>query len=212
MTPVTLTLRDAWRGGVKAQDYEAHMSAIGQAQANAEHLAEFARRTSGRLLVAGCGPGQFYDYLEAGALDRCRPVFCDINPEFLAALRTRCPGAICVADDLEDSGLRGRFDAACATLVLEHTDWRAVVATLARLAPLVMIVIQLNPPEMATAVSPGRTPPGSMVAFKHVHPNLIDEGELASEMARLGMALEARNPKAVADGKTMLALTFARRA
>ena len=212
MTPVTLTLRDAWRGGVKPHDYEAHMSAIGQAQANAEHLGEFARRISGRLLVAGCGPGQFFDYLDGGALDGCRPVFCDINREFLAALRARCPGAICVADDLEHSGLQATFDAACATLVLEHTDWRKVVATLARLAPLVMIVIQLNPPEMATAVSPGRTPPGSMIAFKHVHPNLIDERKLVAELGRLGLALEARSPKAVADGKTMLALTFERRA
>lgn len=210
MTPVTLTLRDAWRGGVKAHDYEAHMSAIGQAQANAGHLAEFARRAGGRMLVAGCGPGQFFDFLAPDALSGCRMVFCDINPEFLAALRQRRPEAECVADDLEHSGLTGSFDAACATLVLEHTDWRKVAATLARLAPLVMIVIQLNPPDMATAVSPGRTPPGSMVAFKHVHPNLIDEGELAAEMARLGMALEARSPKAVADGKTMLALTFCR--
>lgn len=210
MTPVTLTLRNAWRGGVTAQDYEAHMSAIGQAQANAEHLAEFAGRASGRLLVAGCGPGQFFDYLEDAALDGCLPVFCDINPDFLAALRARRPGAICVADDLEHSGLHPRFDAACATLVLEHTDWREVVATLARLAPLVMIVIQLNPPDMATAVSPGRTPPGSMAAFKHVHPNLIDEGELAAELGRLGMTPVSRSPKAVADGKTMLALTFQR--
>lgn len=210
MTPVTLTLRDAWRGGVKAHDYEAHMAAIGQAQANAEHLAEFARGSEGRLLVAGCGPGQFFDFLQDGALDGRRPVFCDINPEFLRALRVRCPNADCVADDLEQSSLREQFEAACATLVLEHTDWKAVAATLARLAPQVMLVIQINPPEMATAVSPGRTPPGSMAAFKHVHPNLIDESDLVAEMGRLGLAVRSRSPKAVADGKTMLALTFER--
>ena len=41
MTLVTLTLRDAWRNGVTAADYETHMAAIGQAQANAAHLARY---------------------------------------------------------------------------------------------------------------------------------------------------------------------------
>ncbi len=205
-----LTLRDAWRGGVQAEDYEAHMAAIGQAQANAGHLAEFACRVAGRVLIAGAGPGQFFDHLEPAALEGCRAVFTDINPEFLAALRRRCPGAVCVADDLESSSLRGPFDAASATLVLEHTDWRAVVANLVRLAPVVMIVIQVNPADMATAVSPGRTPPGSMAAFKEVHPHLIDEAELGEEMARLGAWLTSRLDRPVADGKTMRALTFAR--
>ncbi len=210
MTLVRLTLRDAWRGGVKAEDYEAHMAAIGQAQANAGHLAEFAGRLAGRVLIAGAGPGQFFDHLEPAALDGCRAVFTDINPEFLAALRRRCPSAICVADDLESSSLRGPFDAACATLVLEHTEWKTVVANLIGLAPLVMIVIQVNPPDMATAVSPGRTPPGSMRAFKEVHPHLIDEAELCAELARLGARLVSRCDRSVADAKTMRALTFQR--
>ncbi len=210
MTLVSLTLREAWRGSVKAEDYEAHMAAIGQAEANAGHLGEFAQRASGRVLIAGAGPGQFFDYLEPAALDGCRAVFTDINAEYLSALRRRSPGAICVADDLESSSLRGPFDAACATLVLEHTEWKAVVANLIRLAPLVMIVIQVNPPEMTTAVSPGRTPPGSMRAFKEVHPQLIDEAELRGELARLGARLTSRCDRPVADGKTMRALTFER--
>lgn len=210
MTLVGLTLRDAWRGGVAAEDYESHMAAIGQAEANAGHLAGFAGRVAGRILIAGAGPGQFFDYLEPEALDICRAVFTDINPLFLTALRHRCPGATCVADDLESTSLLGGFDGACATLVLEHTEWRAVVANLIRLAPLVMIVIQVNPPEMATAVSPGRTPPGSMRAFKEVHPHLIDEAALREEFRRHGVRLVHRHDRPVADGKTMRALTFQR--
>jgi hypothetical protein len=208
MTLVRLTLRDAWRGGVAAEDYESHMAAIGQAEANAGHLAGFAGLVAGRLLIAGAGPGQFFDYLEPQALEGCRAVFTDINPLFLTALRRRCPGAICVADDLESTSLLGGFDGACATLVLEHTEWRTVVRNLVRLAPLVMIVIQVNPPEMATAVSPGRTPPGSMRAFKEVHPHLIDEAELREEFGRHGARLTHRLDRPVADGKTMRALTF----
>ncbi|HNY39982.1 MAG TPA: class I SAM-dependent methyltransferase [Bryobacteraceae bacterium] len=207
---MTLTLRDAWRGGVTAADYEAHMAAIGQAQANAAHLADFARAGMGRMLVAGCGPGQFFDYLEAGALERWRVVYCDINADYLAALRRRCPDAQCVADDLEASAIRGEFDAACATLVLEHTDWKRVVETLTRLAPRVMIVIQVNPAELVTAVSPGRRLPESMQRFREVHPHLIDESALVAEMLRLGMWLTARRPREVADSKTMLALEFER--
>lgn len=208
MTLVTPTLKDVWRNGVTAADYETHMAAIGQAQANAAHLADFARSGGGRLLVAGCGPGQFFDYLEKGALDRWRVVYCDINPGYLSVLRQRCPGAVCVADDLESSSIAGSFDAASATLVLEHTDWKRVVATLARLAPRLMLVIQINPAEMATAVSPGRTLPESMQRFREVHPQLIDEAELLAEMGRLGRRLTARRPRPVADHKTMLALEF----
>jgi SAM-dependent methyltransferase len=210
MTLVAPTLRDAWRGGATAADYEAHMAAIGQAQANAAHLAEFARTGEGRMLVAGCGPGQFFDYLEDGALDHWQAVYCDINPDYLAALRRRCPGTLCVADDLENSAIGGTFDAACATLVLEHTDWKRVVAALMRLAPRVMLVIQVNPAEMATAVSPGRTLPESMQMFREVHPHLIDEDELADEMHRLGARLVTRRPRPVADLKTMLGLEFER--
>lgn len=210
MTLVAFTLRDAWRNAVTAADYETHMAAIGQAQANAAHLADFAREGEGRMLVAGCGPGQFFDYLEAGALGRWRVVYCDINPVYLVALRRRCPGALCVADDLESSSILGAFDAACATLVLEHTDWRQVVATLARLAPRIMIVIQVNPSDIVTAVSPGRKLPPSMERFREVHPQLIDESALVEEMRGHGMALGARRPRAVADGKTMLALEFRR--
>jgi|GEM_PF-1460011 len=210
MTLVASTLRDAWRKSVTAADYEAHMAAIGQAQANAAHLADFAGTGEGRLLVAGCGPGQFLDYIEAGALSRWRVVYCDINPGYLTALRGRRPGAVCVADDLEASSIQGPFDAACATLVLEHTDWKRVAATLARLAPRVMIVIQVNPDEMATAVSPGRTLPPSMEWFRRIHPHLIDESALIGEMRGHGMALRTRRPRAVADGKMMLALEFVR--
>jgi hypothetical protein len=51
-----------------------------------------------------------------------------------------------------------------------------------------------------------------MQAFKDVHPHLIDEAELCAVMANFEARLASRSERAVADGKSMLALTFERAA
>lgn len=208
-----MALREAWKSGIEAADYERHMAAIGQAQANAGLLDEFARGLDegARLLVAGAGPGQFLEFMQASAFERLRPVFSDISGSFLRRLRLRLEGAVCVADDLERSALKGPFDAVSVTLVLEHIDWRRGVATLCRWgAGEVLIVVQRNPAEMATAVSPARQLPGSMEQFRQLHPTLIEPAALCAAMAEGGYSLSGERPRAVADGKTMLGLWFRR--
>ena len=60
-------LRDAWSRTITAEDYEAHMAAIGQAQANAALVAEYlqaqppSRHAS--VLFAGAGTGQMFEYV-----------------------------------------------------------------------------------------------------------------------------------------------------
>lgn len=209
------TLRDAWTSTIEAADYETHMSAIGQAQANAAHIGALLARLAPatRLLIAGAGTGQMFDHLPAGAFDHVQPVFADINPAFLARLRARCPGARCVADDLERSALRGTFDAAAVVLVLEHIDWRQGLDTLAALAPRdLFLVLQRNPPRMATAVTPTRVLPGSMRVFAEAHPALVPKEEAATHLERLGYALREEWPREVADQKVMLGLWFRREA
>jgi len=116
------TLRDAWTTLVSAEDYEAHMAAIGQAQANAAQLSDFLMlvhpQPGARLLIAGAGPGQMFDHMDASVFHPYRTTFSDINPRFLARLRERYPQAHCVVDDIERSSLAGPFHAVMETLVL----------------------------------------------------------------------------------------------
>lgn len=190
------------------------MSAIGQAQANAAHMADFLARVGepgARLLIAGAGTGQMFDYLPPGAFNGYRTCFTDINPRFLAALRRRNPSAPCVADDLECSALKGPFHAAAAVLVLEHIQWRKGLDTLAALNPrYLFLVLQRNPEGMTTAVSPTRVLPASMQNLGGQHPELVDKSEAATHLQRLGFALIEEWPRNVPDSKVMLGLLFER--
>lgn len=190
------------------------MSTIGQAQANAEHTREFLALVKpppgARLLIAGAGPGQMFDHLEPAVFQPYRTVFSDINPRFLARLRLRYSGAHCVVDDIERSALTGPFYAVMETLMLEHVDWRKGLAALTALqATYLYLVVQQNPPEMATAISPSRTPPGTMRIFARTQSQLLDIAELTAALHTAGYHIASTHPRAVADGKTMLGL-FAR--
>ena len=205
------TIRDAWSTLVSAEDYEAHMAAIGQAQANAEHVRDFLALveppSGARLLIAGAGPGQMFDHLLPEVFQPYSAVFSDINPRFLTRLRERCPGALCVVDDIERTALAGPFYAVMETLMLEHVDWRKGLAALTALqAKYLYLVVQRNPPGMATAVSPSRTPPGTMRIFAQAQSFLLDLAELTAALNAAGYAIVSEHPRPVADGKTMLGL------
>jgi len=205
------TLRDAWTTLVSAEDYEAHMAAIGQAQANAAHLRDFLELVNpppgARLLIAGCGPGQMFEHLDPCVFQPYRTVFSDINPRFLARLRERCPGALCVVDDIERSALAGPFYAVMETLMLEHVDWRQGLAALCGLGTeYLYLVVQRNPAGMATAVTPSRTPQGTMRIFTQAHPRLLDLAELAAALEIRGYRIVSETPRPVADDKIMLGL------
>ena len=207
-------LQDAWATDVTAEDYEQHMENTGQAHANAELsgqlLGRFAR---GRLLIAGAGPGQMLEH--GPRLDRFHLTFTDVNARFLERVRKRLAerglAAETVLDDLTASQLVQPFDVALLVLVLEHIDWRRALRSLARLAPDWLIIIQRNPAGMATAVTPGVLPPGSMRAFATEHaPHLVDEGLLTAAALELGYRVRQREERPVRDGKAMIGLHFTR--
>ena len=58
--------RDLWAGHITADDYERQMAATGQPQANGDLLAELFRDVppapGSRILFAGAGTGQYFDY------------------------------------------------------------------------------------------------------------------------------------------------------
>jgi hypothetical protein len=195
------------------------MSAIGQAQTNAQILrdavAAAAMPAGSRVLIAGAGTGQCFEFVPAEFLSPYDVTFSDISPRLLDSLSARLASSTLrnwrtAVDDLENSQLSPPFDFAAAILVLEHIDVRKGLETLARLAARVLIVVQQNPPSTATAVSPHRTLPGSMTLMREFHPALVDPEAVVDELGGRGLRLVWSAPHPVADGKTMLSLFFAR--
>jgi hypothetical protein len=211
-------LRQAWSKTVTPDDYETHMAAVGQAQANAALVAEYlqaqppSRHAS--VLFAGAGTGQMFDYVSPAMLLPFSITFTDINARYLNRLRTRLadtPGLrySTVVDDLERTTLSRRFDLVLAVLFLEHLDWRAAITTLCNLTEReLFFVIQENPPDDAMAITAIRDIPETMKIFTHVHPTLVPSADLQSEMKRQGFRRTYSAQKPVADGKKMQALAF----
>lgn len=208
------SLRQAWETILPA-DYELHMASAGQAAANARLLARWLQRfpEPASLLIPGAGPGQF---LDAVPLSPHAVTCTDINPFFLATLSARLRAkeqneATVLADDLEASALRGPFALVALVLVLEHVDWRRALGHLRRWQTRhALLVIQENPPGMASAVTPGVVPPGTMRVFAdEVRPHLLHRPELDAFLAAQGYAVEGVDTEETAHGKRMRGLHVA---
>ena len=203
------TLRELWAGHISADDYERHMAATGQPQANAELLGELFRdappAAGARILFAGAGTGQYFDYFPPAALTAYECVFTDINAVFLERLKERCTGEMAV-DDIEAPRVEGHYELAIVILVLEHVDWRRAVAGLCRVAGRVLAIIQENPVDLVA-----RALPGTLAALDDVPAHLVDRGELTAEFDGRGFGLARTSVREVRDGKQMVGLDFERR-
>ena len=213
-----LTLREAWSSVIAPEDYELHMANVGQAQANADLMRELvstqSSKVSRRLLFAGCGPGQFLEVASPDYLFPHRCVFTDLSPAFIEQVRVRAASIgldfEALVDDVEDSQLEPGFDAIILVLVLEHTQWQRTLTEMIRLQPnRLIIVIQRNPTEMATMVTPNRELPGTLKACAQGEkPRLLEPEELVSFLSGLGFVERRREVREVADGKEMIGIVF----
>jgi hypothetical protein len=200
---VKRTLYELWRDHITIDDYERHMAAIGQAQANASLLEEFFRqhapRTGARILFAGAGAGQCFDYVPPTILGAYRVTFTDINPAYLDRLSQRLRGIdfSTVVDDIESPRLPGPYDLAVVILVLEHVDWRKAIAALQRQATRLFLVIQQNPANLTA-----RPLEGSMSALEDSPPVLLDPASLLAALPASDIRTAERT---LPDGKRMLA-------
>jgi SAM-dependent methyltransferase len=208
MTAMPRTLREAWAGHITADDYERHMAATGQPQANADLLAELFRDVpparGARILFAGAGTGQYFDYWVPTALAHYKCVFADINPLYLDRLAGRL-ACETVVDDIEAPRVEGSLDLAIAMLVLEHVDWRRAVAGLCGVARRVFTVTQENPPGLNA-----RPRLGTLAVLQNYPPRLVERGELMAEFGGLGFELTRTSTREVRDGKKMVGLDFRR--
>ncbi|MBZ5726613.1 MAG: methyltransferase domain-containing protein [Acidobacteriia bacterium] len=212
-------LRHAWSEIVTAEDYEEHMASIGQAQAAAElshHLIQSASLPAGsRITIAGAGTGQMFDLLDPAAFRPYHLTCTDLNPAFLARLRARLTryglDAEIVEDDIERTTLKPGPDLLLAALLLEHIDWRRGVEVFAGLRPgACAIILQENPPDVTSAVTPGRRlPPTIAQAVETAHPALVPRDRLIAAMAARGSACRESAIREVADGKRLIGLLFA---
>lgn len=194
------------------------MANVGQAQANAELVRELvgfgSSIVSQRLLFAGCGPGQFLEVASPDYLHGHRCVFTDLSPTFIELIRARAQRLEldfeALVDDVENSHLEPGFDSIILVLVLEHTDWQRTLSEMIRLRPKRLIaVIQRNPSEMATMVTPHRELPGSLKACAAGEkPRLLEPSDLVAFLSDLGFIEVRRSGRDVADGKAMIGLVF----
>jgi hypothetical protein len=211
-------LRRAWTEIVTPEDYEEHMARIGQAHAGAEltrHLIEIARPARGaRVVFAGAGTGQMLDFLDASLLQPFRLVFADLNARFLDHLKRRLSqldlAAEVIEDDFENTALEPGPDLLIATLLLENIDWSRGVETISALRPAACgIIMQENPPEMKSAITPGRVLPRSMAeAATHAHPVLIPYAHLVQAFAAHAYRQIDTSSRDVADGKRLISVLF----
>lgn len=211
-------LRRAWTEIVTAGDYEAHMAAIGQAQAAAEltrRLIEAARLSAGsRITIAGAGTGQMFELLDAAVFRPFRLTCADLNPAFLERLRSRTAArglaADIVVDDIEQTALATGPGLLLATLLLEHIDWRRGVDAFARLRPAACgIILQENPSGMTPAITPGRHLPPSLAKGAEIgHATLVPREDLIQAMSAHGYVCRDRAIREVADGKRLVGLLF----
>ena len=211
-------LRRAWTEIVTADDYEAHMAAVGQAQAAAELTAWLIGAASlpagARITIAGAGTGQMFDLLEPSVFRPYALTCADLNPAFLARLAARLAAcglkAEIAEDDIERTALRPEPGLLIATLLLEHIEWRRGVEAFASLQPgWCGIILQENPPGMTSAVTPGRRVPASLAQGMEVgRPTLVPRQELVEAMAARSYRCRESAEREVADGKRLAALLF----
>ena len=205
-------LRQAWLS-VHPADYEQHMANIGQAQANARLTGRWLEslESGAKIIMPGAGPGQMFAHLDPALWAPHELTLTDIQPVFLKLLKQRAPAhAVITEDDIEATRLTGPYTHALIVLVLEHVAWRSALQSLKTWRiENVLVVIQQNPPEVASAVTPGVTVPGTMTAFRDTaHPHLLDPAELVAAMQALGYRLARVDTETVAHGKQMLGHVF----
>ncbi len=216
--PMEPELQLAWTRVITADDYDEHMAAIGQAQASAALTVEMIRvidpPVNSRIVVAGAGTGQMFDFVDAGLFRPFTLICTDLNPKLLGRLKQRVIrqglSVHIAADDIENTALASAPHLLLVTLVLEHIDWRKGVEAIAKIGPMACgVIIQENPQGMASAVTPGRCLPGSIeAAVRFAHPTLISHSELLHEFEQRGYNGAVTRARHVADGKRLVSTLF----
>lgn len=198
---------------IPLEDYEAHMAlpSVGQASMLAEQLAKLIAQHAPRsVAVIGCAGGNGLDRLESTCVERV--VAVDINPDYLAACRTRYANRLANLDlrcaNVESDRLRFEpVELIYAALILEYVDPAATLAALQRnLRPggkLAAIVQLANPQQHAITPSEYRSLNALAGAFKPVLP-----ADLRGYASAAGFEFVDSNRVELPTGKLFCLQTF----
>lgn len=152
-------MRNPWTE-IPLADYEGHMAQVTQAQLLAEIFGSVLTDHSPRsIAVIGCAGGNGFEKIDPQTTPRV--VGIDINPDYIAQVRTRFRRHIpklelYVADIQTDKSVRTPVDVVFAALLFEYVDVAAALNTMrSMLHPggMLVAVVQLPSPQ-AAAVTP----------------------------------------------------------
>ena len=211
--------RRGWMEIITAADLDSHMAAIGQAEANAkivkQMLAEHPLSPNSRLLIAGCGTGQLFDYVKPHDLgSNVELVLTDINPSFLAKARERLQSFSrfrysTTLDDIEDTRLKGVYESVLVVLVLQHVECGKALESLLSLSPNRLYIIEQEQDPSQHAVTKSKKLLDAWKRYAEVaNPKLVQRQELTDFLQKKGYQVVGKYERAVPDNKTMYGFVF----
>jgi len=213
--------RKGWMEIMTAEELDTRMAKIKQAQANAqivkEMFNEYPLKNGSRLLIPGCGTAQSFDYIIPSDLGDIELILTDINESFLSKTQerlSRFPGTKynTQIDDIENTQLRGSYDAALIAMVLMHVECEKALESMLSLNLPRLYIIEQEQDLSLPAVTKSRdlTPVWREFA-KVANVKLIPRKDLINHMENKGYSMIKTYEKDVPDNKTMVGLVFERK-
>ena len=210
--------RKAWLEKISVGDLESRMAAIGQAQANANLVKKMFKshplKKGARLLIAGCGTGQLFDYASPNDLGKNIEItLTDINQSYLSKAEERLSGFSGIKystarDDIENTRLNQSYDAVLAVLVLLHVEWKKALASMLRLNPRRLYIIEQEQDASKPAVGGSVMLKGGWLWYaENVPVKLIPRNELINYLHDKGYDAKIYQ-KEVPDNKKMVGFVF----
>ena len=210
--------RKGWMEVIGVEDLDSHMAAIGQVQANAEIVKQmfedYPLRNGAKLLIAGCGTGQLFDYLKPSDLGNLELTLTDINPPYLSATeqRLRKFGGVkynLKIDDIEATNLQGHYDGILIVLVLQHVEYKKALASMLSLNPSRFYIIEQEQDTTQHAVAKGRKLTEAWKKYAEMaNPQLIQRKELTGYLKEKGYVNIKVYEREVPDNKRMVGFVF----
>jgi ubiquinone/menaquinone biosynthesis C-methylase UbiE len=198
---------------IPADDYEAHMNAVGQSAVLRElFAAAYAERRPARLAILGCTTGRDFSHVDPATTELV--VGVDVNGDYLERARQRGSALgsrlrLIEGDVLLVDLPAGSFDLVHAALLFEYVEPLALFRRIHRwLSPegLCSVVTQEPTPDVP-AVS--RTPYASLQTL-HGRMRLRPADELAAVAGHAHLRLRRARAVKLPSGKTLVHSTFDR--